>query len=187
MTSTRFWVPLLFQLALIISIPAQAVYTYFTGKTVVLQTAPVDPYDFLRGYSQTLSYDISSQGTLKQIPGWKDSSAVSGSSFYVILAAPTEVATSSRPQPWKPVQISFERPTHLPANQVALKGKYNGWRMEYGLETYYMPEDQREQINADIQSVQRRQQQAFVVEVKVDANGNAIPVSLWVRDRNYRF
>jgi uncharacterized membrane-anchored protein len=25
------------------------------------------------------------------------------------------------------------------------------------------------------------------VEIKVDRSGNAVPVSLWVRDRNYKF
>ncbi|NET14750.1 MAG: GDYXXLXY domain-containing protein, partial [Okeania sp. SIO1H6] len=42
----RFILPLTVQLALILSIPAQAIYTTITGRTVVLQTVPVDPYDF---------------------------------------------------------------------------------------------------------------------------------------------
>ncbi|WP_017715061.1 GDYXXLXY domain-containing protein [Kamptonema formosum] len=211
----RLWVPLLFQTVLIAAVPAPAFYTYVTGKTVTLQTAPVDPYDLLRGYSQTLGYDISTQNTLKSLPGWKDlpghtSSCPAvkppakstcteekyvdaGTSFYVIMEAQKSAAASGRPQPWKPVRVSRERPKDLPANQVAIKGKYSGWSAEYGLETYYMPEDQREQINNEINQAQQRQpgqnRQAipFVVEAKVDAQGNAVPVSLWVRERNYRF
>src|ERR671932_2927426 len=68
----RFWVPLLFQTALILGVPAQAVYTQLTGKTVILQTVPVDPYELLRGYSQTLRYDISIQDNLRKLPGWKE-------------------------------------------------------------------------------------------------------------------
>jgi len=68
-----------------------------------------------------------------------------------------------------------------------LKGRAEGWRVVYGLETYYMPEDQREQVNAAINQAQQGNQRSFVVEAKVDASGNSVPVSLWVRDRNYKF
>ncbi|HAA32846.1 MAG TPA: membrane-anchored protein, partial [Cyanobacteria bacterium UBA8553] len=64
----RFWVPLLFQTILILAVPAQALYTQLTGKTVILQTVPVDPYELLRGYSQTLRYDISRQDNLRKLP-----------------------------------------------------------------------------------------------------------------------
>ncbi|MEG4027981.1 MULTISPECIES: GDYXXLXY domain-containing protein [unclassified Microcoleus] len=201
----RLWVPLLLQIGLIAAVPATAVYTFITGKTVVLQTAPVDPYDFLRGYYQVLSYDISDRTNLQKLPGWKDlptektpcppgivcpkntHNLKPQTSFYVILEAPKSATKPGRPQAWKPVRVSLENPTNLPANQIAIKGKYNGWQMEYGLETYYMPEDEREKVNQEISEAQRKQRQSFLVEVKVDKTGHAVPVSLWVRDRNYRF
>lgn len=194
----RFWLPLLLQTALITSIPAQAVYIHLTGRTAIIQTAPVDPYDFLRGYSQTLSYEISRENNLEKLPGWKnlvkERKDDQISNIYVILEAPAQKANSSgRPDPWKPIAVSGTRPSNLPANRVAIKGQMRYGQVTYGLETYYFPEDQREQINQDIgqaQSSQERQQGKsipFVVEVKVDAQGNAVPVSLWVRDRNYRF
>jgi uncharacterized membrane-anchored protein len=185
----RFWVPLLLQIGLIVAVPSQDAYTYFTGRDVTLQTMPVDPYDFLRGYSQTLSYEISRKDALSKLPGGEIVSSQHNDrrqSFYVILQAPTATNTKP-PSPWQPVRISVERPTNLPSNQVALQGQYQNWQVEYGLETYYMPADQRDDINDDIQRTQVRDQQAFVVDVKVDAQGNAVPVSLWVRDRNYRF
>ncbi|MEG3870274.1 GDYXXLXY domain-containing protein [Microcoleus sp. Z1_B5] len=201
----RLWVPLVLQIGLIAAVPATAVYTFITGKTVVLQTAPVDPYDFLRGYYQVLSYDISDLTNLQKLPGWKDlptektpcppgivcpkntHNVKPRTSFYVILEAPKTASNTGRPQAWKPVRVSLENPANLPANQIAIKGKYNGWRMEYGLETYYMPEDEREKVNQEISEAQRKQRQSFLVEVKVDKTGHAVPVSLWVRDRNYRF
>ena len=201
----RLWVPLLLQIGLIAAVPATAVYTFITGKTVVLQTAPVDPYDFLRGYYQVLSYDISDRTNLQKLPGWKDLPAENipcppgvfgaqkthnvkqNTSFYVILEAPKAATHSGRPQAWKPARVTLENPTNLPANQIAIKGKYNSWQMEYGLETYYMPEDEREKVNQEISEAQRNQRQSFLVEVKVDKTGHAVPVSLWVRDRNYRF
>jgi uncharacterized membrane-anchored protein len=68
----RMAMPLLFQSLLICSIPFQSVYALLTGTTVVLKTQPVDPYDILRGYYQTLSYDISNVETLSKLPGWKN-------------------------------------------------------------------------------------------------------------------
>jgi len=191
----RLWVPLLLQTGLILASPIQLFYTQITGKTVILQTAPVDPYDPIRGYSQTLSYDISRVESLHRLPGWKELSKgskqnnylPSGTRFYVILEAP--VANESQPpKPWKPVGVKSNRPTSLPANQIALKGKSTGNSIEYGLETYYMPESRRDEINKNINQTQRgRQPQSFVVEVKVDNQGRAVPISLWVSKRNYRF
>ena len=193
----RFWVPLVLQTALIVGVPAQAVYTHLTGKTAILQTAPVDPYDLLRGYSQTLTYDISRQDTLEKLPGWKELTKNKPQykplSLYVVMEAPTQQVFDGRPKAWKPVRVSSDRPSNLPANQVALKGILRYRSVTYGIETYYFPEDRRERFNNDINKAQsgeeRRQGKPlpFVVEVKVDAQGNAVPVSLWVRDRNYRF
>ncbi|MBD0342446.1 MAG: GDYXXLXY domain-containing protein, partial [Microcoleus sp. Co-bin12] len=187
----RMWVPLLLQIGLIAAVPATAVYTFITGKTVVLQTVPVDPYDFLRGYYQVLSYNISDRTNLQKLPGWKDlpgektpcppgaacpqntHNVYRKTSFYVILEAPKAATNPGRPQAWKPVRVSLENPGNLPANQIAIKGKYNGFLMEYGLETYYMPEDEREKVNQEIREAQMNQRQSFVVEVKVDKTGHA--------------
>ena len=188
----KFWTPLLFQLILILAVPSQAFYTQVTGKTVILQTAPVDPYDFFRGYYQTLSYDISNRDTLKALPGWKEISKGEdylppGTLIYVTLEQPKDSSNSSRPLAWKPIKVSAEYPHNLSNDQIALKGKSTGWSIEYGLERYYMPENQREQINSTITEAQMQDQQSFVVEIKVNSKGKAIPVSLWVRDRNYKF
>jgi uncharacterized membrane-anchored protein len=194
--SGRVWLPLILQTALIISIPAQAIYTHLTGKTVILQTAPVDPYDVLRGYSQTLTYDISRRDTLQKLPGWKELTQgkrfQEAVSLYLILEAPVSQPSSDRPLAWKPIAVSRERPTTLTDRQVALKGLLRYSSITYGLENYYFPEDQRQQFNHDIEQAQSNQpqqgkRQPFVVEVKVDAQGDAVLVSLWVRDRNYRF
>ncbi len=188
----KFWTPLLFQLILILAVPSQAFYTQVTGKTVILQTAPVDPYDFFRGYYQTLSYDISNRDTLKALPGWNeiakgDDYLPAGTLIYITLEQPKDSPNSSRPLAWKPIKVSAEYPQNLSNHQIALKGKSTGWSIEYGLERYYMPENQREQINTTITEAQMKDQQSFVVEIKVNSQGKAIPVSLWVRDRNYKF
>jgi uncharacterized membrane-anchored protein len=65
------------------------------------------------------------------------------------------------------------------------------------LENYFIPEEQRQQINEDISQIQEARngrQQPILVRVKVDPQGNAIPTGLSIRDangergdRNYRF
>jgi uncharacterized membrane-anchored protein len=213
----RFWVPLLFQTTLILTVPAQAIYTQLTGKTVILQTAPVDPYELLRGYSQILRYDITNQDNLRQLPGWKElpkqlpngnkvSFIQPGTQVYVILAEPTKPVLNELPQAWKPVAIASQLPAKLPANQVALKGLVQDGIIKYGLETYYIPEDQKQQINAELGTAreidQNQQTQTqtpqtppIVMEIKVNIKGEALPISLWARVgkapkqqiRNYRF
>lgn len=188
----RFAVPLLLQTALVVAVPAQSAYTYFTGKTVILETRPVDPYDIMRGYYQTLSYKISDKETLKNLPGWEAvnnhaSSPSNSQIFYVIMDEPENPNISQPPTPWQPVAISRDRPTNLESYQVAIQAEYiNKWQIIYGLETYYMPEDQRQKINDQIRQAQW-EGGTFVVEIKVDSSGNAVPVSLWVRDINYKF
>ncbi|HEY9751030.1 MAG TPA: GDYXXLXY domain-containing protein [Allocoleopsis sp.] len=189
--SWRFWLPLLCQAALILAIPSQALYTQVTGRTVILKTAPVDPYDLLRGYSVTLSYDISRVDTLRQLPGWsefeKQGAANSDRSatrfFYLVLEAP-KVADTNPPSPWRAVRISGDRPTNLASNQVLLRGQMRYGTVQYGLETYYIPEDERDQINQNINAANAAQanrgSQPIVVEVKVDAQGHAVPRSFWV-------
>jgi uncharacterized membrane-anchored protein len=192
LASWRLWLPLLFQVAIVAAVPARDAYTSLTGRTVVLQTAPVDPYDPLRGYSQTLGYTISRSDTLQKLPGGEALAGATGA-VYVVMAAPAKPAVTGKlPPAWQPVRVSRDRPTNLPANQVALKGDWQGWGVLYGLETYYMPEDQRNDLNGAIFKVQQQQRprntpQPIVVETKVDGSGNAVVESLWIRDRRYQF
>jgi len=190
----RFAVPLLLQTALILAVPAQAVYIHLTGTTIFLQTAPVDPYDLFRGYSVVLGYDISNPAALQNLPGWEtirrpvpgaatvpNPELLPGTHFYLVLEAPRG-SSGQGPQPWQPVQIHRDRPSKLAANQVVLKGRSaNGFSVEYGLETYYIPEEQREQINREIaQPNLENAGKPAIVEAKVDAQGNAIPIRIWV-------
>ncbi|MDR9404405.1 MAG: GDYXXLXY domain-containing protein [Halothece sp. Uz-M2-17] len=196
---TRFLLPLGFQLALICAMPAQAIYTHLTGETVILQTAPVDPYDLLRGYSQTLRYEISPLQAVQALPGWEtvvrqthrldETLPPNGTTVYVILQAPNTENKTSPPTPWRAIAIRHQPPVDLADNQVAIQGQLNNNWVDYGLEQYYFPEAQREKINDKINQLQnnRNDERPFVVEVKVDEGGNAIPISLWLGNENYRF
>ena len=190
---TRLAVPLFIQSLLICSISAQSIYALATGTTVVLKTMPVDPYDLLRGYYQTLSYDISSFNTLNKLPGWEKLPHQKGSAnldrdrqVYVTLVKTNPNPTT--PQAWKPVAIDSQLPSNLSADKIAIRGVSNGNSIIYGLETYYMPEDRKDGVNVDINSTRSSSgSRNLLVEVKVDNRGLATPVGLWVGDRQYRF
>jgi uncharacterized membrane-anchored protein len=147
-----------------------------------------------------LRYNISNIDTLKQLSDsdgllqeTEDDSLTTippKTTIYVILESPNSSASEGKPPlAWTPIAISSKLPTNLPANQIVLRGeksRYSQW-VDYGLETYYMPEDQRDQINQEIAQLQSEGERTFLVEVKVDNRGNAVPVSLWLGDRYYRF
>jgi uncharacterized membrane-anchored protein len=183
----RFLIPLGLQLGIILIVPAQSAYTYNFGQPGVLQTLPIDPYDLLRGYSQTLSYDISQVDILKQFPGGKD--LVEGQKFYVVLE-PNITKDKLPPTASKVIKVTKELPEDLGSNQVALKGKIEQYgQVKYGLETYYLAESQRDKINQEINDLQSNADgtRPFVVEIKVDRWGNSVPTSLWIDQHQYSF
>jgi uncharacterized membrane-anchored protein len=189
--AVRFWLILGLQAVLILAVPAQAFYTQLNGRSLVLQTAPIDPYSLFQGYSVTLSYDISSVQNLEKLPGWTELKAETPKSpdrpFYIVLQAPADI-TKRPPQAWKALAIARRYPEKLQANQIALQGIDHNGRITYGLETYFMPEDQRDNINQQINQVRGESSQpAFVVEVKVGSGGNAIPIAIWLKDKRYQF
>ncbi len=196
--SWRLWLPLTFQVFLVCAVAAPSLYTELNGKTVILKTVPVDPYDPLRGYSQTLSYDISGTNNLKNLPGWKQlpkeksswnskgaESLKSNTVVYVILQRSGVETNAEPPKAWQPVKLQRDRPTNLPENQVAIRGIVEYGRVKYGLETYYVPEEISEQINAEVKEATRKNFSA--VEVKVNSEGRAVPIKLWLGKQSYRF
>ncbi len=190
----RLAIPLLLQSLLICSIPFQSIYALATGTTVVLKTMPVDPYDLLRGYYQVLSYDISSFDTLRNLPGWAELNRNLGQDtidrnqqVYITLAK-VLTANPQTPEAWKPIAIGDKFPIDLSADKIAIKGTSNGSSIIYGLETYYMPEDRKDNVNEDIsQARSSGGKRNLLVEIKVDNRGLATPVSLWVGSKQYRF
>lgn len=190
----RLAIPLLLQSLLICSIPFQSIYALATGTTVVLKTMPVDPYDLLRGYYQVLSYDISSFDTLRQLSGWaklnrnQERDTIAQNQQVYVTLAKIPAVNPQTPEAWKPIAIGDKFPIDLSADKIAIKGTSNGNSIIYGLETYYMPEDRKDDVNEDInQARSSGGKRNLLVEIKVDNRGLATPVSLWVGSKQYRF
>jgi uncharacterized membrane-anchored protein len=182
----NFWLAMAAQFALLSTIAVPAIYILNTGTTVFLQTAPVDPYDLLRGYYQTLNYDIADRSKLTKLPGGEilqQGKAKTGE-FFVTLALPSTPGQ----QVAKPIAVSATRPTNLLTGQIAIQGTHtagSSWRNElsYGIEKFYMPESQKDTVNSEI----GRNPRKLLVEVKIDSSGHPVPVSLWVGNKSYRF
>ena len=206
--SWRFLAPLAVQVLCVLMIPAQSIYAHRVGTSVVLQTAPVDPYNLLQGYYVVLNYNISQSTTLQELPGWDDieeqsatdsteqtDSSIQETQIYVVLEQPNpefsmEDVDSAMPIPWKPVRVMMTRPAILPDTQVVIEGTYypGSRRIIYGLEQYFIPEAQRDEINDRIRRAQQSgDRQSYVVEVKVTPQGTSTPVKLWIDGENYRF
>ncbi|MTJ55097.1 GDYXXLXY domain-containing protein [Anabaena sp. UHCC 0253] len=200
----RLIAPLIVQVGLILAVPVQAMYTDVTGKTVILQTTSANSNDVLRGSSLNLDYNISRPETLRRVRGWnewlqrnsrRNRQIIQGSTLYLILQE-RQSFDRSELQSWQPVRVSSNRPNTLPNNQVALKGNYQDGLVNYGLDNYFISDEQRQQINNDLAQFQgnrnsnrnrNSRQQPIFVRVKVDPQGNAIPLGLSIRNRNYRF
>ncbi len=192
----QFALPLVFQLSIAFSMVAQSAYTFLTGQSITLKTIPVDPYNWLTGYSQTLQYDISDLDELKQLPGWNTIAPpasqpqdlapgtrpadFNGTEIYVVLQSQSQVDA-----PWQAIAVAPRKPPDLAQNQVVLRGRIFYSTVQYGLETYYMPEARKDEVNQIIRENQTKQ--PAIVDVKIDRNGNAVPIQIKVAGQVLKF
>ena len=131
-----------------------------TGKTVVLQTVPVDPRDIFRGDYVALRYEIS---RLKNVPGLE--LIKEGGRAYVHLGQHGNV--------WEAVEVSDAR---VKGWEVVISGEvtgiYNGnYEIKYGIEEYFVPEDKGLEI--------QRAEDIKVLAI-VDGSGRAMIKNLMV-------
>lgn len=174
----RFWLPLAFQLLIVAAVPAPQLVAHVTGTTVLLRTAPVDPYDLLRGRYMRLGYADESSTELARLPGWKAAAEASPApdALWVVFA-PTAPG-----KPWKAVEVRASRPDGLPAGQVAIRGAYRGGDVDWGMDHYYVPEGAGDGIE---DAMRQGPRDAILVEARVDARGNAVLEGLWIAGKRY--
>jgi uncharacterized membrane-anchored protein len=135
----------------------------------------------LRGYYQTLGYDISTKDALQKLSGGGFMMKIAnGQELFVTLALPAE----GRREAAKPIAISLTKPPTRP-QEVALRGVFHGWRITYDLEQFYMPEQQQVKVNQDID--RGRRSKNLLMETKIGKDGRGLPVAIWIGDQSYRF
>ncbi|MCT7975470.1 GDYXXLXY domain-containing protein [Laspinema olomoucense] len=207
----RFLIPLFIQTAAMLTVAFSAVQTEWKGELVTLETEPVNLSKFIRNSSNRVSYSISNFKNLEEIPGWEELPGTpvpcprnnrSGNwqnecnpeaklldpdlTLYVILEPPTPEETGEVPTPWNAVRVSRDRPRELGENQVMIKGKSLEDLVEYEGEKFYLMRSQREEILETLDLTDKEEKlETLVIQLKVNERGNAVPVNLWIGDRNY--
>jgi uncharacterized membrane-anchored protein len=146
------------QVLFLVGFIAQKETTLRTGREVTLQTVPVDPRDLFRGDYVNLRYTVSTLET-RGMP--THDIFAPGDTVYVLLDVSGEVAVARAvaKQPRGGWDV-FIRGTVREAS-----GELQMLRVEYGLESYFVPEGQGRPIE--------RAQDVKAVAV-VDGNGRAI-------------
>lgn len=141
-----------------------------TGKTVFLETVPVDPRDFLRGDYVILRYKISTIA-LQQIQSEK-SYYGQGEKVYVKL--------EPRERFWGATALKTKKPISDNAVYMKARVKYcydKKLELNYGIESYFVPEGEGKNIEKNM----RGNKSSVEVEVLVDTSGNAIIKKVFVK------
>jgi uncharacterized membrane-anchored protein len=165
-----FLVAVLVQVALMAAVPATKVWVRSTGRPVLLTLRPADPYDPFRGYHLVLAYDIGDASR------FENADLANGRrTLWTILAIDDEGIG-------RPVRFANERPASLAANEIVLRGKARGGRITYGIETFYIPEKGR----GDLETRFREGLADARAEVRVGGTRDAALVALHLGDEVIR-
>ena len=158
------------QALILAAVPAKKIYTRQTGTTVILKTAPRDPYDIVSGYYVTLTYEIA------RPKGANLSYSSESTLIYVVLKEGADGI-------WGADSVHNTWPESVPDDCVVIKGKRKRGRITYGIESYFIPEEARDTVERDL----RAHGGEARVEVKVDSFGNAAIMKLLIQDRVYDY
>ncbi len=161
------------QLLLLAAVPAPKILPRIVGDPVVLKIAPVDPYNIFSGYYLNLSYEIS---RLDHLEKDLEARAEGSTPIYVVLVEGDDGI-------WQAVSCHAKRPSTRPAGAVVIKGRKHLRWIQYGIESFYVPEDERETIEAYL----RKHIDEVVAEVKVGPLGNAVLLRIRIGDRVYEY
>lgn len=145
--------------------------TMRTGKSVVLETVPVDPRDLLRGDYIILRYKISTLD-LNEIKSEKENYKA-GEAIFVKLEPKEKF--------WEAVAVQNKKSTD---NGLYIRGRtrysYNK-KLEviYGIESYFVPEGGGKEIERSM----RGRKSSVSVEAVVDSSGNALIKKVYIDNR----
>jgi len=152
---------LVLQIGLLLAIIVPKERTLATGEKIVLQTVPVDPRDLFRGDYVNLRYTIS---TLEGYLGF-----AAGDRVYVGLAQQGDI--------WDAVSASHSRSDGLYIKGRVTRAWRTGLDVEYGIESYFVPEGTGHIIE---------RARDVKVRVAVDSSGNAVIKALLVDGQPFR-
>ena len=165
--SRKFYLIIAFQIVFLLSLIGTKIFTLQTGEKILLEVVPIDPRDIFRGEYARLNYKISTV-SLPEINKIRENQIV-----YVTLRKGEKY--------WEVAGAGTEKPV-LKGNEVFIAGKKRwGNRVEYGIESYYVPEGKAVEIE------RVRTPAKVSVEVSVDRFGNSVINRLLIDDKPIDF
>ncbi len=169
-TTFLFLIAVTVQLAIVALVPAKQIYARMTGRLITLKVVPVDPYNILSGHYMTLGYDIA------RLPKDLETHDERGLPVYVVLKEdPNKL--------WVVDSVDKQPPSSVPPDKLLICGRTSYRGIEYGIESFFVPEDKREKIADDF----RANRDNARAEVKVDRFGNAALIKLLLGDNTYEY
>ncbi|MBI4819652.1 MAG: GDYXXLXY domain-containing protein [Deltaproteobacteria bacterium] len=165
-TQSRRWSRLIavlaIQLLILALIPAKKVRALASGRTVILETVPVDPYDPLSGYYVTLAYAV--EGAASEAT--RDDPTPTGDRVGFILVSRSEPA-------WTYVGVDSQPTDRSDLVAIAARAEGGRWVID-GIGRFYVPETDRDRIEAALSRGGRR----ALVELRVGDDGTPAIKSL---------
>ncbi len=166
-----FIVAVVLQTLILAAVAARKIYIRQIGTTVILKTAPHDPYSIISGYYAGLNYEISRPQISEKWRLWPESESI----WVVLEKGDDEI--------WHAVSVHNSRPESVPDGCVVVKGRKKHGRIVYGIESYFIPENARDTVEHDL----REHRDQARAEVKIDSFGNAALIRLLIQDRVYEY
>jgi uncharacterized membrane-anchored protein len=157
------------QLIVLLSVPAPKVWTRYRGTSALLAIEPADPFDPMRGWYLTLRYEAGRPGA------YEGAERPPNDRTIWAVVEPDEDGVA------RPVRLSLERPRDLSGSELLLRGWVRKGRIDYGVETFFVPEKRREEIEQDL----RDHIAEARAEVRIGADGQVALIGLQVADRRY--
>jgi uncharacterized membrane-anchored protein len=166
-----FIMALLLQVGLmfLIIIPQWTILAY--GREVVLETEPYDPYTIFSGYYADLRYKI------ENVEPVSDSNGVYSNQRFFVLLKRNQEGT------WDVVRAGEQPFRKLGPDEAQIRGKVSYNTMEYGIEQYYLPEDQRERVD----KLLSKRDTKVLVTVRLAADGRAAIQSLRIGKEVFKY
>ena len=158
------------QLVVLLVMIAMKMSVLAYGSNVLLRTVPVDPWDLFRGEYVILNYEISELDVLK----------ISSESRQYNHNETVYVGLKQTEKYWEAVSISRRQPEEVLAIRGVVRSAYdNRVFVDYGIESFFVPEGQGREIENEMVNVD--------AEVSVDSRGNAALRRLFIKDKEITF
>lgn len=159
----KFWLAIGLQIIILISVWGFNQIQFVAGEKVLLKLVPPrDPLSLFQGHYLRLNYEISELGR-GEYEGPTDFQR--GETIYVVL--------EKNDNYWEATAVSRSKPK----DEVFIKGNvlanYRGsLRIEYGIESYFIPEENWQEVENTFRGLERYQD--VFIEVSISRSGSAL-------------